>query len=237
MELAAATSMPAGEIRVVPNGIDRGRFLGLAPATLGLIDALDLHTAAPVLLTPARVMPRKNLELAVRVVLELRRSGEDARLLLTGAPDAHDPGAHDQLDALRTIAQDEGSGQRADSGVHLLVDGPPAWRSARVVADLFRIADALFLPSREEGFGLPVLEAGVSRLPVICADIPALRELAGDDATYVDPGGDPTAVAAQVRGRLDADPAYRLAARSRSSFSWDAVYETRIRPLLEEAGG
>ena len=128
-----------------------------------------------------------------------------------------------------------GGGQRADGGVHLLVDGPPAWRSARVVADLFRVADALFLPSREEGFGLPVLEAGVSRLPVICADIPALRELAGDDAMYVDPDGDPAAVAALVRGRLDADPAYRLAARSRASFDWDAVFEARIRPLLEEA--
>ena len=237
-ELAAATGMPAGEIRVVPNGIDRGRFLGLAPATLGLIDALDLHAAAPVLLTPARVMPRKNLELAVRVVVELRRSGEDARLLLTGAPDAHDPGARGQLDALRRLATAGGDGgHRADGGVHLLVDGPPAWRSPRVVADLFRVADALFLPSREEGFGLPVLEAGVSRLPVICADIPALRELAGDDATYVDPDADPAAVAALVRGRLDADPAYRLAARSRASFGWDAVFETRIRPLLEEAAG
>ena len=124
-----------------------------------------------------------------------------------------------------------------NGGVHLLVDGRPAWRSPRVVADLFRIADALFLPSREEGFGLPVLEAGVSRLPVICTDIPALRELAGDDATYVDPDGDPAVVAALVRGRLDADPAYRLAARSRASFDWSAVFEARIRPLLEEAAG
>ena len=94
-----------------------------------------------------------------------------------------------------------------------------------------------FLPSREEGFGLPILEAGVSRLPVICADIPALRELAGDDATYVDPDADPAAAAALVRGRLAADPAYRLAARSRASFDWGAVFETRIRPLLEEAAG
>jgi mannosylglucosylglycerate synthase len=236
-ELAAATGMAAHEIRVVPNGIDRGRFLGLAPATLGLIDALDLQAAAPVLLTPARVMPRKNLELAVRVVVELRRSGEDARLLLTGAPDAHDPDAPRQLDALRTLAKAGGGGNRPDGGVHLLVDGPPGWRSARVVADLFRVADALFLPSRDEGFGLPVLEAGVSRLPVICADIPALRELAGDDATYVNPDADPAAAAAQVRGRLNGDPAYRLAARSRASFDWDAVFETRIRPLLEEAAG
>ena len=236
-ELVAATGGPADEIRVVPNGIDRGRFLGLAPATLGLIGALDLHAAAPVLLTPARVMPRKNLELAVRVVVELRRSGEDARLVLTGAPDAQDPDARGQLDALRTLAKAGGGGHRADGGVHLLIDGPPVWRSARVVADLYRVADALFLPSRDEGFGLPILEAGVSRLPVICADIPALRELAGDDAMYVDPDGDPATAAALVRGRLDADPAYRLAARSRASFDWNAVFEARIRPLLEEAAG
>ncbi len=234
-ELAAAMGMQAGDIRVVPNGIDRGRFLGLSPATRALIDALDLHAAAPVLLTPARVMPRKNLELAVRVVAELRRPGEDARLLLTGAPDAQDPGSRDQLDALRTLARARGGEDRADGGVHLLVDGRLAWRSPRVVADLYRVADALFLPSREEGFGLPVLEAGVSRLPVICADIPALRELADDDATYVDPDGDAASVAALVRGRLDSDPAYRLAARSRASFAWGAVFEARIRPLLEEA--
>jgi glycosyltransferase involved in cell wall biosynthesis len=234
-DLAAATGVPAGEIRVVPNGIDRGRFLGLAPATLRLVDALDLRAAAPVLFTPTRVVPRKNLELAVRVVAELRRSGEDARLLLTGAPDAHDRDARGQLDALRTLARSGGGGHRADGGVHLLVDGQPAWRSARVVADLFRVADALFLPSREEGFGLPILEAGVARLPVICADVPALRELAGGDAAYVDPDADPITAAAVVRRRLDADPAYRLAARIRASFGWDAVFATRIHPLLEEA--
>ena len=61
--------------------------------------------AAPVLLTPARVMPRKNLELAIRVAVELRRSGEDARLLLTGAPDAHDEASRAHLDALRTLAE------------------------------------------------------------------------------------------------------------------------------------
>ena len=127
-ELAAATGMPEGEIRVVPNGIDRGRFLGLAPATLGLIEALDLHSAAPVLLTPARVMPRKNLQLAVRVVAELRRSGDDARLLLTGAPDAHQPDSRAHLDALRTLAQAGGGRPASRRG------RPPACRWAARLA-------------------------------------------------------------------------------------------------------
>ena len=166
---------------------------------------------------------------------ELRRSGDDARLLLTGAPDAHEPDSRAHLDALRTLAQAGGGGRRADGGVHLLVDGRPAWRSPRVVADLFRVADALFLPSREEGFGLPILEAGVSRLPVICADIPALRELAGDDATYVDPDGSPAAAASLLRRRLDGDPAYRLAVRSRASFDWQALFASSIRPIIIDA--
>ena len=229
-ELAAVTGAPVEAIRVVPGGIDRARFLGLAPATIRLLDALDLHAAAPVLLTPARVTPRKNLELAVGVAAELRRAGEDARLIITGAPDPNDAHARRHLDELRALSQASG----AAGGVHLLVDGPPEWRTNRVVSDLFRVVDALFLPSHDEGFGLPVLEAAVCRLPVVCADIPALRELAGEHATYIDPNGGPEAAAAIVRGRLAGDPAFRLAARARAAFDWDALFEARIRPLLLE---
>src|SRR3989338_4434582 len=48
-------------------------------------------------------------------------------------------------------------------------------------------ADVFFYPSFAEGFGLPVLEAMAAYSPVICSDIPSLRELAGDAALFVDP--------------------------------------------------
>jgi glycosyltransferase involved in cell wall biosynthesis len=231
-ELARGTGISPDAIRVVPNGVDRDTFVGLAPTTRQLIDTLNLSGADPVLLTPARVTPRKNLELAVRVVAELRRTGDDARVLITGAPDPHDPHAEAYLGSLR-----EQIAATAPDGVHLLVDGPRAWRSKRVVADLFRVADALFLPSRDEGFGLPILEAATARLPILCADIPALRELAGDDATYFDPAGDAAAVAAVVRARLGSDPAHRLAARVRRTYGWPAVFRDHVEPLIREAAG
>ena len=59
-------------------------------------------------------------------------------------------------------------------------------------------ASALVLPSRDEGFGLPVLEAMASDVPVVCTDIPALREVAGDCASLV-PYGDVDGLAAALR--------------------------------------
>ncbi len=62
---------------------------------------------------------------------------------------------------------------------------------ARVSDDALRAllagARALLLPSFAEGFGMPVPEALSVGLPVLCSDLPALREAGGDLATYLDP--------------------------------------------------
>lgn len=52
----------------------------------------------------------------------------------------------------------------------------------RQLADLYRDAACLVLPSRFEGFGLPVIEAMASGTPVVASPDPALREVAGDAA-------------------------------------------------------
>ena len=52
---------------------------------------------------------------------------------------------------------------------------------------LFAGADLFAFPSRHEGFGIPVLEAMAQDTAVVCADIPALREVAGDAARFVAP--------------------------------------------------
>ena len=52
---------------------------------------------------------------------------------------------------------------------------------------LFAGADLFAFPSRHEGFGIPVLEAMAQGTAVLCSDIPALREVAGDAARFVAP--------------------------------------------------
>jgi len=95
------------------------------------------------------------------------------------------------------------------------------------------LADALLLPSREEGFGIPLVEAGLARLPVFCADIPSLRALGGEDVSYFSPDAEPAAVASLLLEHFRGDRVSRLAARAHLEFSWDKIYRERIAPLLD----
>jgi glycosyltransferase involved in cell wall biosynthesis len=92
------------------------------------------------------------------------------------------------------------------------------------LAGLYRGALALCFPSAAEGFGLPVLEAMAASLPVIAADIPAVRELAGDSALYVD-AEDAAAWAQAIDGLAHDSPLrQRLAGTGRAraaSYTWE----------------
>ncbi len=93
------------------------------------------------------------------------------------------------------------------------------------------------VPSADEGFGFPVLEAMSVGVPVVAAAAGALPEVAGDAAVLVPPG-DATALAAGIRAAL-ADPA-PLAERGRiraAAFTWAATARGFAALYAEAAAG
>jgi glycosyltransferase involved in cell wall biosynthesis len=123
-------------------------------------------------------------------------------------------------------------------GLPLLVVGPTGWGDVRIpdgrarllgrlsdedLATVLHRATVLLAPSREEGFGLPVLEALAHGVPAIVSEIPALVEV-GADAVLPVPVGD-AARLAEATARLVADDELRaklsVAGRARAAdFSW-----------------
>ena len=96
---------------------------------------------------------------------------------------------------------------------------------------LYADAVMLVLPSYEEGFGLPVLEAMACGVPVIVSSRGSLPEVAGRAATPIDPD-DADGFAAEMRSLLDADRAADARARGlaqASHYSWDACAAAALR--------
>jgi glycosyltransferase involved in cell wall biosynthesis len=155
-----------------------------------------------------RADPYKNLTNLVRAFAVLKKdAGFPTRLVMVGADDARYPEARQMAAELGLTADVE-------------------WRAAlprEELADVYRQAAVLVLPSWYEGFGLPAAEAMACGTPVICGDCGALREVAGDAGIFVQPA-DVAELARQMRRVLaEADLAADMTRRGleqAKQFDW-----------------
>jgi glycosyltransferase involved in cell wall biosynthesis len=231
--LGASLGLPESEIDVIPNGIDPAGFLHLTPTGRRLAEALGLWDQQIVLLLPVRITRRKRIEYALHVASELARRELSVRVLVTGPLGPHTPHNREYLEELRQVRRRLG----VEKQVVFFTDlrGPGGRRialSPRVMADLYLLADALLLPSREEGFGLPLLEAALARLPAFTTGLGPLREIAGDTIDMFGVNDPPATCAQQIVRTLMDDGRYRLRRRVLGAYTWGGIMRYRVIPLL-----
>lgn len=227
-ELSELIGVSQEEIAVVPNGVDLAAFYKFEQETLELLTRIGVLDAAPILLLPVRLTRRKNIEFALQTLAALRRRMPHAALIVSGPIGAHNPANvryQQELAALRDRLE-------LQNAAFFLAEWSETFLPDCVIADFYRLADVLLLPSFEEGFGIPLIEAAFSRMPVFCSRIEPLTELGLDDVVYFDPQGDPAAVAEQMADMLEGSQVYRFASRARTTFTWEQIYRLYITPLL-----
>jgi alpha-1,3-rhamnosyl/mannosyltransferase len=122
----------------------------------------------PYFLFVGRLEEKKNLETLISGWGQIHTSFPKLKLLLGGKPGHGYEKIHAAWEA-----------SPARSSIELM-----GYLPEESVAVLMKNAQALILPSLDEGFGFPLLQAFEAECPVICSDIPALREVAGDAALF-----------------------------------------------------
>lgn len=232
-ELAGLYGCPADDIRVVYNGVEPQILLGLSPQGFELVERLDLLSSDLILLMPVRVTQAKNIEFALKVVASLKESGLKPKLILTGPPDPHDEQSMDYFRSLQDLRRELGveaemrfifeSGPQPDEP--LLIDLP-------VVGELFRVSDLMFMPSHREGFGMPVLEAGLVGIPVVTTPVPAAVEIGDQQVISFDRKQNAAQVAAQILDWARSSAVHQLRRRVRQRYTWEQIFESDIKPLL-----
>jgi glycosyltransferase involved in cell wall biosynthesis len=219
---------------VIGAGVDVAAKLRLTPAVVDLVRELGALDATPFMLLPVRITKRKNIELAIRVTRELRDIGHAPLLLVTGPPGPHNVRSVDYVDELRH----ERRRLDVEREVVLLFErrrasGRP-WRlTDRAMDDLYQLADLLIFPSAQEGFGIPLIEAGLARLPVFCTDIPPFREISQGAAATFTLDDSAATIARRISDHMSTDQPSKLRRRVLAHYSWDAIYRDQLSPLLE----
>ncbi len=154
-------------IKALPNGSSEGA----TQVGSDLLKKLDVLNRGPWLLHVGSCIPRKRVDVLLRVLHEARRRVPNLRLLKAGGEWTSE---HQDLISKFDLES---------AIVHLKsLDRPE-------LAECYRQATMIMVPSQSEGFGLPVIEAMACGAPVIASDIPVLRESGGNGAVFA-PVGD-----------------------------------------------
>jgi glycosyltransferase-like protein len=207
---------------VVPNGVDPDRFPRPADAECAALRArVGAGADTFVFLAVGGVEPRKGTVHSFRALSLLRREGIKAVLAVVGGHSFQDYTAYRDA-SLALLPQLD-----LTLGEDVVLLGTV---SESELAGWYHAADALAFPSINEGWGLAVLEAMSTGLPVIASDLPVFGEYLLDGENALLPAvGDEQALAAAMRA-LISDPALRDRLRAGGSellprFSWAASAE------------
>lgn len=166
------------------------------------------------ILCVAAFVPKKAHEVLLAAFARIRRVRPDLVLVMIGSDGPTRPAIEEQAHAAGL-----------DSGVRILLDQPhdEVWR-------WMRHAECFVLPSREEPFGIVLLEAGKSRVPVVATRVGGIPEFLtdGEDGLLCDPDNPDQlaqAVLATLADRTATEHRVDTFYRKASTFTWSAAFE------------
>jgi glycosyltransferase involved in cell wall biosynthesis len=183
-DVSTMLKIPPGKFDVTPLGIAPPDPERMATTEQAMREHLGLR-GGPLVLCVAAKRSHKNLDGLIRAIALL--PAPRPLLVLPGSPNAYE-------DELRRLAAELGVAEDVAF---------PAWIDEQDLEALYAAAGCFVLPSFQEGFGLPILEAMARGVPVACSDTSSLPEVAGDAALFFDPREE-SQIAAQI-GRLLSD--------------------------------
>lgn len=181
-EVLRRLGVPKQKITVIPLCVD--------PALLGpdLVRSTENGFARPAILFIGQLKYRKGFDILARAMPAIVERFPEASILVVTHSPVHLKTLQEMVEANGTAAH-----------LHILTSVDDAEK-----ARLYLTADVLVLPTRYEGFGLPLVEAMAVGCPVISTNLPVVDEIVESEVNgLLVPPEDPEALAEAVIAMLE----------------------------------
>ncbi|HPC36181.1 MAG TPA: glycosyltransferase family 4 protein [Candidatus Marinimicrobia bacterium] len=236
-QMAELLNIPRRKILVVPNVIKYQDFFKFEPATNLITENLKIFKHYPVILIPARIIQRKNIERSIKVIASLRNTWPDLVGIITGVPEKENGSLTEYATGLYNLIREN----NLSENLFFLGDlfeklNIPAEKNRNVVRDLYFISNLVLYLSIDEGFGLPILEAGIARTPLAISQIPVFREVAQEGALYLPLDESPEYNANRIVKYLkDNQPRSDVLFKTIiQKNNWDNLWESQLKSIFNE---
>ncbi len=218
------------DVTVISNGINIEQFMSFDPSSLAIIHKYALLGRSPLLVLPSKILKHKNIILCLQVLKKLKEKGNNPFLIITAKYIAHNlVDSHKQYEIVaQTIHELE-----LEDNVLILPDELEKI-TIRNIKDFYSISDLVLLLSSYENFGLPLIEAGITKTPILCSSLEVFRQIAQEYALYTDIQTPPEKIADQIMNYLIANNNSAFFTKVKKIYSVESIFENQLLPYLQQ---
>ncbi|MEK7499417.1 MAG: glycosyltransferase family 1 protein, partial [Patescibacteria group bacterium] len=210
-------------VHVVRHGIDHDRFRVFSDEEkeTGLKKLQDRYKALrqaqgkPYILFVGQIQPRKNIIRLVEAFERLARQsgGSGLSLIIAGGHGWNNTEIYKRI-AASTVRD------------RIIVTGAVP---DELLPTLYANAEVFVLPSLQEGFGIPLIEAAACGVPIVTSNVSSMKEIAEGAGILVDPK-DSTSIADGIEKALNNKEEYiKKSITMASKYSWDKTAQETLR--------
>lgn len=219
-------------MNIISNGIDLESFLELNPITSKIIKKYKIYDFDYLIFNSGKILKYKNIDILINIINVLKKAGKNPLIVISakGFPHKKDNSYVNEIKLLIKqllleknviIIEDEIENKSSDE-------------SFKVVKDFYRLADLVINLSSFENFGLPLIEAGINKTPLIVNDLSVFKEIDNVNIHFVDIDNEsPEQIASKIRLIIESNQQLGFFRKIKKNFNLEKIFVEKIIPLVE----
>lgn len=228
--LTKVTNLEYSEILVIPNGINIKEFLEIDDDIWSLVEEKSLLTKFPIILSPVNIIDRKNIEYSIDIIYNLKRLYPNLIYIVTGMVSHYKEKIKYYQFLLKKIKELE-----LENNVIFLSQHFKRSLHKSEIHDFYSLCDMVFYLSKSENFGLPLLEASLTKTPIFLSNLLVFKEVANDYFSYIDTEKtSPVEAAKNMVDFLESNKLILMNKIVKGNYNLTDIIKKKLLPLLEK---